>query len=188
MNIRPHMSSGERVLLRSFLHCTKDYLEFGVGGSTIEALKHTKGLVHGVDCSVEWIDRVQQSGAKSADRLRLFHADIGPTKKWGMPLATESEMFRNYSVAIWDQVDVDRINFVLVDGRFRVSCFCEAAARARPHTFIAIHDYSLRGHYHAVEEVAAPLACRESLWIFAPREDMRERAGDLAEQFRNDPR
>ena len=67
----------------------------------------------------------------------------------------------------------------LIDGRFRVACFCQALLRAGPEARLMIHDYRSRPHYHPIETVAVPVAETEDLTVFTRRpgvEDERIRA------------
>ena len=65
------------------------YLEWGLGGSTAEALRAGAGLVVSVEGDAAWIAGARRDGvvaaAQAEGRLRLVHADIGPTGDWGTP-------------------------------------------------------------------------------------------------------
>ena len=55
----------------------------------------------------------------------------------------------NYHQAIWDAVDASKLDFVLVDGRFRVACALQLLLRTREKTpLIMVHDFTPREYYH----------------------------------------
>jgi hypothetical protein len=64
------------------------------------------------------------------------------------------ENFYLYFEGIWTgQVTPD---VVLIDGRFRVSCFLTSILRAQPGTAIIFDDYVSREFYHVVERLISP--------------------------------
>lgn len=157
-------------LFSSLLVQSKGYFEFGIGGSTCLAAKLTSGPIVGVESSKEWIDKVLDEIPIKAD-VKLKYVDIGQVGNWGTPTSRDAEdRFPNYSRAIRDPENPE-IDFCLVDGRFRISCFLEALSHLHSDAVLAIHDYTSRPHYHSVEQFARPIArCRE-LNVFVRRRD-----------------
>ena len=84
-------------------------------------------------------------GAKRAGRLRMHRVDIGPTRKWGHPLGDESKArWPQYAQAVWQAALPQPVDFVLIDGRFRVACALMARLKARPDALVAFHDFWTR--------------------------------------------
>ncbi|BDG73313.1 hypothetical protein [Roseomonas fluvialis] len=153
------------------------YLEWGLGGSTAEALRAGAGLVVSVEGDGAWIaaarDDAAVAAAEATGRLRLVHADIGPTGKWGMPVDRGTRArWPGYAAAPWPVLDAAGAwpDLVLVDGRFRVAC-CLSMAREclarpdRPPPRLMLHDFNdQRPHYEpmrlAWEEVGAAASLR----------------------------
>lgn len=122
------MTTNEISLLSSLLRCAANYLEFGSGGSTVLAASLVKGHVWSVDLSVEWLENVQREINPPVERVSCEHADIGPVGLWGYPLDySRQAIFPNYYARIWEKLTAKDIDFVLVDGRFRIASFCETS-------------------------------------------------------------
>ena len=177
--MEPHMTDSERSLFESILRRAGSFMEFGAGGSTVLADKLVRGPVYSVESDRDWIAKVRSLAVEGDYERRFIFADIGPTGRWGRPLKGHGEVdYLNYHNNIW--VDIDRsFDAYLIDGRFRVACFCQALLRAGPQARLMIHDYRSRPHYHPIEEVAVPVAETEDLTVFTRRpgvEDERIRA------------
>jgi len=168
--MEPHMTEGERRLFASFLARAGSYMEFGAGGSTVLAGRLVKGPVYSVESDREWIARVASLAGGGEFERRFIFADIGPTGRWGRPLKRHGEVdYLNYHSHIWDGID-HRFDLTLVDGRFRVACFCQALLRAGDGARVMVHDYRSRPHYHCMEEVAELVAEAEDLTVFRRRQ------------------
>ena len=182
------MTPNEITLLSSFLRCTFYYLEFGAGGSTTLAAELVKHRVWTVDSSVEWLRKVEDASDQLSQKISCHHVDIGPVGLWGYPLdGSFKSRFADYYTTIWDELDPGNLNFVLVDGRFRVASFCQSALRVRRDTFIGFHDYKSRADYHCVEGVARIVAQVDDLAIFVPKESQADGARRLIEKFAYNP-
>lgn len=142
--------AGEDELFVRVMSTAKSYAEYGCGASTIWVARNTNAQIYGVDSSREWIDFVRQNIGNREAVLRWV--DCGTLGKWGTPLTYEKR--HNFSV-YFNCVWLDRVNpdTILIDGRFRVSCFLSALKHAAEGTRIIFDDYVNRPHYHIIEEV-----------------------------------
>jgi hypothetical protein len=183
-----HMTANEIALLSSFLRCATNYLEFGSGGSTVLAARLVKGHIWSVDSSIEWLEKVAQATCELTEKVSRYHVDIGPVGQWGYPLDHSLRSnFPEYSRRIWGDLKADEIDFVLIDGRFRIASFCEANRRVRDDTFIGIHDYQSRTEYHYVEKIARMVATVDDLAIFLPRKSQAECTNELIQKYAFNP-
>lgn len=181
----PAMSAAERGLFESFARCSESYVEFGTGGSTCLASRLVGRSILSVDSAKDWLDRVDAACAGSPVRPRLIHADIGVTGEWGYPAEhARAHDWPRYHEALWALPGASDADLYFVDGRFRVACFAQIVARARPDALIAFHDYASRPHYHCVETIARPVATAEDLSVFAPLPAARETAQSMALRHR----
>src|SRR5690606_20053947 len=83
------MSDAEKNLFDRTIQDAKEYLEFGMGGSTFRVLQKSKANVYTIDSSLDWIALMREYvyiKYMERRRLSLFHVDIGPTKEWGNPV------------------------------------------------------------------------------------------------------
>ena len=168
------MSDTEKELLRSFLRCGSNYLEFGTGGSTVLACSHVKESVMAVESNPAWLRKVQAhcSDQPTALKPRLFHADIGPVVELGYPRNDRlRDHWPRYHDGVWPHKGAINADLYLIDGRFRVACFIQVLLRAQSSAIILIHDFANRPQYHVIREFAREIAAAESLSAFQRRVD-----------------
>lgn len=164
------MTRNEKVLLHQYLQKSKFFFEFGCGGSTMLACQFSPHLfIRSFDSSKPWVERVANDTcvkqAISSGRMQITYVDIGAVGDWGTPSSPDhKDRWSDYSEAI--KSVGPQVDFVLVDGRFRVaSCLKAILYTNREKVVIAIHDFFERTHYHTVLKYADVIDCQNSLVI-----------------------
>jgi hypothetical protein len=134
----PHMDPAALGRWREALGRAKVYLEYGSGGSTVEAARAGAHVVS-VDNDRSFMAAVagkvlQIPGAEG--RFKPIYIDVGWTEKWGRPLnevrsSANIARWRRYTEAPWEYLKANSLgpDLVLVDGRFRVACVLETLLR-----------------------------------------------------------
>ena len=110
------------------------------------------------------IRRMERKG-----KLFLFHVDIGPTAGWGKPIDNDQrEKFPNYSSDIFNLIDKESVDTVLIDGRFRVACALKTILECyqNKNLQIIIHDFWVREHYHVLLKYFDIIDRADSLGVF----------------------
>ena len=137
----------------------KNILEFGSGGSTIFFAEIGKHVT-----SVE-SDRLFSKKMQSHIRiLRLQHkatvfwTNIGPTKSYGQPWGFLKLFYRNRYSRYFSQVfntfeKIKDVDFVFVDGRFRVACTMAVLLNIEKGFTLVIDDFFDRPEYSTVLDV-----------------------------------
>jgi hypothetical protein len=157
----PYLAGEEPELMqRVFASGIRNYMEFGLGGSTLAAIRAGVDTIISVDSDPAWVAAVRRhaeiapliaSGAAS-----ILHGDIGPVGEWGNPLdRTPSTKWPRYIATAWAEAARRNISpdLIYVDGRFRVSCCYSIAAIAAgrfsaPPPRVLLHDVNEeRPHY-----------------------------------------
>jgi hypothetical protein len=181
------MSAEETALFLSFLRNSRDYVEFGTGGSTVLASKHVRNSILSVDSSHEWLGRVKTACAANPTKPELVFTDIGPTGEWGYPTdASTKARWPDYHSAIWAIPGSASADLYLIDGRFRVACFAQTVLHCRLNAIIGIHDFSSRPNYHCVREIADEIATAGDISFFRPLR--RKHAADaILQSYRMEP-
>lgn len=143
-------------MLKRYLASARHYFEFGAGYSTVfVAGVSAVESVHSVESDINWIHGVLTNIPADLLRKVTFHMVDINGGVWSSPRDNSMRHnFPGYSQVIGsvpEQPDV-----ILVDGRFRVACACQAALRVLQATdgeeaIILIHDYKSRPHYKVVE-------------------------------------
>lgn len=144
-------------------------LEYGSGGSTALAADMGK-TVFSVESDAEWCARMQAwfNAVPAKGSVTLHHADIGPTKKWGMPTGMAAfRRFPGYALSIWDHPAFQHPDVVLIDGRFRPACLLATAFRITRPVTVLFDDYADRPAYHDIEAMFRPTAMHGRMAEFA---------------------
>ena len=179
------MSAKEAELFLAFVRNSKNYVEFGSGGSTCMATKYVRNSVISVDSSREWHDKVLTACESSAIKPQLSYVDIGPTGDWGYPTDQNTKhMWPAYHENIWNIEGSRNGDLYMIDGRFRVACFAQAVINCKKSALICFHDFASRKQYHCVYEIAREVATVEDLSIFQPLTGIDELANNILQQYR----
>jgi len=175
-----------------FVSCSRRYVEFGSGASTVLAAGLVEESVITFDSSRQWLDRVAAACRNNKTRLtpELSFLDIGEIGEWGYPRdETACRCWPIYHSSMWDDPRHAAGDLYLVDGRFRVACCAQIFLHAGDEVLIAFHDYALRPHYHRITDIAREVARANDLSIFARRPDFNPvLARNLLEDHAYDPR
>lgn len=151
------------------LRLAKVFLEYGAGGSTALASRLGVETIVSVESSPVWVERVRAALEKPTSAVHLLHADIGKTGDWGRPVdRTAVERWHFYPEIGWRRLREMGLSpdVVLIDGRFRVACFCVSLLSSKPGTVLLFDDYVDRKQYHVVEE-------------FCPRTSLHDRMAEF---------
>lgn len=135
-------------------------LEYGSGGSTVLAAGMAGKRVFSVESDRKWLRRMKEwfAGNPPLADVQLHWADIGPTKRWGVPKDEGGwRNFADYPLSVWDRPDFVQPDVVLIDGRFRVGCFLATIFRLARPAMVLFDDYRPRRAYRAVEAFFAPV-------------------------------
>jgi hypothetical protein len=150
------MSDNEKKVFDKAIKHSKNYLEFGLGGSTLRALQKSGAKIYSVESCPRWIAQMRRYLLlRYCEEKRLFilPVDIGKTCEWGYPESEFSRhLFPDYSSCVFRMVDAGTLDLALVDGRFRVACILKIilACHENRNFRILIHDFWNRKHYHEV--------------------------------------
>ena len=153
------MPPQEADLLRERYAATDVILEYGSGGSTVLAASLPGRVVQSVESDAAWAQSLGRwfDANPPLREVRLHHADIGPTRRWGQPEGQASwASFHAYPLGVWDREDFIHPDLVLIDGRFRAACFLATLFRIERPVTVLWDDYEGRPAYHEVERYARP--------------------------------
>lgn len=157
---QPHFDALSTPAFEALLGRARYYLEFGCGGSTLLAARHSVETLS-VDSDRHYAAAVRRRLPNGAP-CRILDAAIGLTGEWGYPVFTRPtarrlRRWRRYVDLPFEVLAQQPGRFpdlVLIDGRFRRACALESARQARlagKSTILFFDDYADRPHYHDVE-------------------------------------
>lgn len=189
------MTPEEAGLLRDASRDRHHVVEFGCGGSTLLFLENEVGFIDSVESDKAWAARVRgeprAAAALRSGRLRIHNVAIGRTKAWGYPADEASKsLWPGYPLAIWSDLGSPAVDFVLIDGRFRVACALVALLHIGTPALIAVHDFWTRTKaYGEILDFLDVVDRAGSLGVFAPRGDIDQlRLKGILGCYLNDPR
>jgi hypothetical protein len=160
----PHLFGRESELMdRVFASGCRRYFEFGIGGSTLLALRSGAEVAVAADSDQQWVEAARThpelAPMVAAGQVRLVHADIGPVTDWGRPARnTDRALWPRYLARPWAEWEALGVlpDLVYVDGRFRVACCLSvllAFADRDEAPQVMMHDIGPeRPYYNAVFE------------------------------------
>lgn len=158
---KPWMPAEEAKLLESLLDSATCFLEYGAGGSSI--LAGTKGVkyIFSVESDRNFLKAVatRLSQISRSTKIEKVYVNIGETERLGKPTGYEKVVnWPKYSSHVWSILKEkgQSPDLILIDGRFRISCFLCSLYFAEPGTVILFDDYYDREKYKAVERILLP--------------------------------
>jgi hypothetical protein len=135
------------------------YIEYGSGGSTIEAAER-EAFVVAVESSLVWARSVNKALVKSGiaqEQASVIYCSLGPTVGWGYPIdvaptARNLSRWRNYVRRPWKDIENRKVRGVrvLVDGRFRMACVAFSFYYSLKHCInskVILDDFEGRAEY-----------------------------------------
>lgn len=148
----------------------KVILEYGSGGSTGIAAQNAD-VTFSVETDTAWIENMRAwlSAEGLMSKVVLHHADIGPTQRWGKPKKFRTRhlwKYWRYPRSVWERSDFVHPDVVLIDGRFRVSCFLWVMENISRPTRVLFDDYATREDYHYVERYQKPITVIDRMAVF----------------------
>lgn len=171
----PAMTAAETEMFLAYVNKAPVYVEFGCGGSTCAAAAvPSVQRIYAVESDKAWIAQIMQTPSvrkRLAERTIFFHhADIGATQKWGHPASGDPHTdWTRYYWAAWQHLPAC-VDFVLVDGRFRVATVLACLLALRGDSYhIGVHDYADRPEYHVVQQFLVAVDTVDTLTVFAPK-------------------
>lgn len=182
------MPEAEAAFLRETYAGATVILEYGSGGSTVEAAALPGRHVTAVESDRRWVRMMRRWFAQNppAGEVAVRFAEVGPTGKWGRPKDTsEFRAWPAYALSVWDRADFRHPDVVLIDGRFRTACFLTALFRIAHPVRVLFDDYLPRREYHVVERLVRPsrMVGRMAVFDLVPTPIPAEHLGWILPQF-----
>lgn len=151
----PHLSENDKKMFYSYLDKIQFYFEYGSGGSTYQAsIRNQIHEIYSVESDMEWQNKLKATINRINVHYIFNEMDSRPNS-WGHPgkNATDAQKI-NYSshMAKLDKEKQKKIDFVFIDGRFRVACCLKCYDIISDNCVIAFDDFLNRPEYHVVLE------------------------------------
>jgi hypothetical protein len=154
----------------------KNILEFGSGSSTIDLSRITKSLVS-VESDKILVKELNKTIDKS--KTQIIYANIGPVSTFGTPIrlfkCLYKYKYKNYYSKVFEESGINsKFDLIIIDGRFRVSCFLNSINNVEPPFIILFDDYFSRNEYRIIEDFKIDLLERyDDCAVFYVKNDYR---------------
>lgn len=175
--LKPAMSDVEILLFNNYLDITKNYLEYGCGGSTyVTSLRPSINYMASVEGLQSWITKCKKAipikKAVESGKLVFHHIDYNASDNYSYPTdTTKSRMFPKYSDVI-TSYPPNTFDMILIDGSFRVACACKAYDYINVDTNILFHDYSARNKYSIIEKFFTVKGVEDTIAVLQKKDDI----------------
>lgn len=148
---QPHMPQKDRVMFKKYLDNAKVYFEYGSGGSTyIACQKSNIQKIYSVETDKKFMEKLDKNikDVKNGSNLIWLYVEVGAGySQWGHPSRNVTEeACINYSNQLGNltKEEIQQIDFILVDGRFRVASCLKCFNLIQDSCLIAFDDFIVR--------------------------------------------
>ncbi len=154
--MEPYFSKNDLKLFYKYIDNATNYFEYGSGGSTIKVSeKNNIKYIFSVESDIEWYNKIKILLKDRKNFNYILNEMNTLSKKFGYPgpNATEIEKI-NYSeqINLLDKDMKNKIDIILIDGRFRVACCLKCFNNISDNCLIIFDDFLTRNYYHVVLE------------------------------------
>jgi len=151
--MQPLLIANDIPLFYKYLDKATHYFEFGSGGSTYQAAQRT-GIqsITSVESDLEWHNKLKRAITDTSRINFIYNSMDTRPNNWGRPgpKSTKADWI-NYSNHIMKDLDLaKKLDFMLIDGRFRVACCLKSFDVISDTCLIAFDDFLNRKEYHVV--------------------------------------
>ena len=151
--MEPWLGVNDKIMFYKYLNKTTNYFEYGSGGSTYQAnIRNNIKKIYSVESDKDWHNIIRNN--ISLNKVTYIYNDLNTLPNtWGEPGPDcTSEQKINYSNHIKNltQKEQESIDFIFIDGRFRVACCLKTFDVINTNCFIGFDDFFGRKQYHLV--------------------------------------
>ena len=151
--MEPEMANNDKNLFYTYLNNANVYFEFGSGGSTYQAsIRKNIKKIYSVESDIKWHNKLKNTIKNDKINFIFNEMDTQPNT-WGNPGQNATQIQKiNYSDQIkkLKKEDIQNIDLILIDGRFRVACCLKCYELINDECLIVFDDFLTRKYYHVV--------------------------------------
>lgn len=190
--MEPLLLNEDKVMFYKYLDKATNYFEFGAGGSTYQAsLRSNIQTIHSVESDASWVEKVRANIKHSNTNIIYCDLDTANTSL-GYPgvncLVSNIIKYSSAMVTLDPKISSD-IDFVLIDGRFRVASCLKCYDILKDTCLIAFDDFWPRPHYHIVLDFFEVVeSTTNHHMVVLRKKPKRSPSKELIELYEKDPR
>jgi len=151
--LEPLFSNNDKDMFYKYLSKATTYFEYGSGGSTYQAsLRKNLLKIYSVESDLIWHTKLKKIVNNSSVKFIYSEMDTKPDTYGNPgPNSTRDDWIKySNQISFLELEDLKAIDFILIDGRFRVACCLKCFDLINSECFIAFDDFLNRPYYHIV--------------------------------------
>lgn len=152
--MEPHLDNYDKEMFYRYLNKINVYFEYGSGGSTYQAsIRENIKTIYTVESDAEWVEKLKKTIINP--NITYIFNEMDAHGDFGIPGKNATNIQKiNYSNHMRNltKEEQNNIDFVLIDGRFRVACCLKCYDIIKDSCLIAFDDFINRPYYHIVLE------------------------------------
>jgi len=152
--MEPWLGTNDKSMFYKYLNKSTTYFEYGSGGSTNQAaIRKNITKIYSVESDYEWHNKLKTI-LKDYNHIEFIYNEMDTKPNdWGHPGSNSTpEQIINYSnhIKLIDEDIQKKIDIVMIDGRFRVSCCLKCFDVISDDCVIIFDDFLNRPQYQVV--------------------------------------
>ena len=151
--MEPYLANNDKEMFYKYLNNSNVYFEFGSGGSTYQAsIRDNIKKIYTVESDIIWFNKIKNI-LTNKNITFIFNDINAQPNNFGRPGPQATNLQKiNYSnhMLYLSEKEQQEIDFILIDGRFRVACCLKCFDIIKNDCLIAFDDFLNRPQYHIV--------------------------------------
>jgi protein O-GlcNAc transferase len=186
-SIEPMLPPLEKELFYKYLDKATNYLEFGSGGSTYNAVlrNNIKNIVS-VESDKIWYNKINNMINNKKLIYKFIDLNANPNN-FGYPENVSLDIMKSYPSVIEQYKNIN-FDLILIDGRFRVACALICFKYINNNCFILFDDIIGRPHYNEVFNYYDKIESVGRMIVFKKKQNINYPSEQLINNYINDPR
>lgn len=176
----------DKKLYYKYLNKCEVYFEYGSGGSTYQAsIRKNIVKLYSVESDKNWYDKVSKNinNQNFTYIYNEMHAKPNNLGKPGPKATNEQKMnYSNHLIKL-PQEEIDKIDLILIDGRFRVACCLKSLNYISDDCLIVFDDFLNRKFYHVVLDYCDIIDKGKRMVVLKKKKNMNEIPTELIEKY-----
>lgn len=186
--MEPYLLNNDLKMFYKYLDNSTCYFEYGSGGSTYQSsIRNNIKNVFSVS-DFEWHNKLKDL-LKDKNNICFIYNDMDTkANNWGYPgensTLTQKINYSNH-ITLLNENFKKEIDFVMIDGRFRVACCLKCFSVISNDCFIAFDDFLKRQEYHIVLDYYDIIekTIDESMVILKKKKDVNSISDELIKKY-----
>jgi hypothetical protein len=184
--MEPLLPQKEKRLFYKYLNNSKNYLEYGSGGSSFQASirPHIMNIIS-VESDKTWFNKLKKIINNPRFLYNYIELNALPNT-FGYPNNTNFNMNALYPSVI-DKYKNIKFDLILIDGRFRVACALICFKYIDNNCILIVDDMTDRPYYNEIYNYYNKIDGAGRMVVFK-KKDTLEPSSNLINKYINDPR